>query len=626
MRSSVDANIDASETSVANADIVTQLPPEVAGFYIFPLLPRSEIFHPLLVSKSWHSFFNRAMANDLAWQKLITNHFDISLRNQQAFAAYVKPEHFSNETIYRSLMYVQRHLSLLPKHLKDLFGNSHYQWQWLAWGSGNESIFEKVIPRDESFTWLSMTLHMRPMFPFESLMLHRRTRALDLFTIALKAAHLPAVMYLLKNADLFSIQLEQDHLNKAAKTGNLALVTWIFSHARANNVELIIDDAVAEHAALSGNLILMRWIGVPKRELIFTQRLFECALSSGNIDLVNWLYQKMVGDVQITQSVLQHAAHSGNVELVSWLLTLNPLPDREILSWAALSGNQLLVDMLLKYFEDNEIDYIIDFLDAAITSKNKILVKNLLWSAPLNHLFFTVNIKTLCCALRTGDIEMINIVWNWTQVYSENVQIDRLLIDEIVLEEAASSGSTAALEWAFKHNFNLRRMNDDTLDAAIHSENISLVWAALEPRRALHLQFDLDFSLTIIMPYNLICCDNYVKNAILNIGEDEGVSWLNRAYDKSPRHCYRVILHLLSVRPLSRVHQDWLWNQLLFLAAQKTCLPVELESIQVVIDKARLISQHREEFCFKLNAFEEKLYEVNIATSTLASLLSFVPG
>lgn len=204
----------------------------------------------------------------------------------------------------------------------------------------------------------------------------------------------------------------------AAQLGNMDLVQWL-GHVDRGDDRNIIEEMTLLHAAISGNLKLVKWLctewfydkKLGYHQLIPDEEIMYHAIVSGNIALIQWLSSDDLGDCRqaLNQGTLYAAAEIGHIHIIQWLCG------------AKQDGPRLTLDQ-----------------------------------------------ETLDVAAEHGHIDLVQ--WLCHDERRSNKQIPT----ENTLDNAALSGSVTLFEWLSRGEYGLKR-DQSTLNAAAESGNIDLV-------------------------------------------------------------------------------------------------------------------------------------------------------
>ncbi len=139
----------------------------------------------------------------------------------------------------------------------------------------------------------------------------------------------------------------------AAQSGNLELVKWLIDQGQDINAQRGKSNfTVLDVFAQNGDLKAIKWAITQGGDLNKSPGILGSAVSSGNLELVKWLFAQKVGTVSDT--LLHVAARRGSFETLKWLseqgLDVHALDGNEdtVLHEAARSGHLPMVKWLVE--------------------------------------------------------------------------------------------------------------------------------------------------------------------------------------------------------------------------------------------------------------------------------------
>lgn len=157
---------------------------------------------------------------------------------------------------------------------------------------------------------------------------------------ALRSGHVEVLQWLQVQSGLEGHELSQDDLYDAAMYGNLRAVQWICTNFDQNNLSL--DEYVMNCAIRSGNLELVHWL--LQQVCPTNYETFRAALETKNLELVKLLHDTF--DYELDEFAFQDAIWSGSTEIIQWMLDSGCEWYEDLFSDAIQTGNLQVVKYL----------------------------------------------------------------------------------------------------------------------------------------------------------------------------------------------------------------------------------------------------------------------------------------
>nr|KAJ3418715.1 hypothetical protein HK105_007947 [Polyrhizophydium stewartii] len=220
----------------------------------------------------------------------------------------------------------------------------------------------------------------------------------------------------------------RDVAETAAESGSLWLLRDVIETRRA----VAADAKLAERAAQAGHLNVLEWIvaRLPASEL--AAELMDGAAAGGHLHIVQWLHSHQ--NARCTTAAMDFAAAFGHLAVVEWLHEHRSEGcSPRALVWAAQNGAADVVAFLLRNYSNGATG---DAVEEAAANGHLAVVQMLAAADPA-----AVTAGTVCAAARGGHCRLLQ--WLSDGGFSNHFTSKAA--------EEAVEGGMAALEWFWRH-------------------------------------------------------------------------------------------------------------------------------------------------------------------------------
>lgn len=256
---------------------------------------------------------------------------------------------------------------------------------------------------------------------------------------------------------LDTIHLRQQDIFAAGECGNVGVFELV-----SNQRILETDRYVATYAATSGNLDVLTWLYKKDPSYIY-DGLDEIAARHNQFHIVKWLYANNI--IKYSSWVIEHAAMIGDLDAVKWICENTAQECTYPAFKNAISGGHLKT---AKWIHKNIPERIgssrYDFVASAYSSGNLKLIK---WICGI-YGFISVQIGLINAAAE-GHLHIMQLLHN-------NHAYDKHFVTTMIIDDAAKNGNLDIIEWASANlNSGYTRATTDAMDLAASNGHLHII-------------------------------------------------------------------------------------------------------------------------------------------------------
>lgn len=281
--------------------------------------------------------------------------------------------------------------------------------------------------------------------------------------------------------------------NTAAAAGHLSVLQWLKTNAPAGDDKLL--TSALQHAALVGNLVIVKWIvenversAIPVFDQSFT---LHNAIQGGHLEILKYLHElrfQIVTWLFINRS--DHGAGAGNFEMVQWLYdngyrasTINAF------KVAVEKGHVAIVRWLMEKAQDN-YDFNQAFIDAAANGHLELV--------QLIHSRTSIDRYESTLALAAGHGHLDVVQWLFQNARPTTLSISFLSStplpdtrEECAVSEAAGNGHVEIVQWLHAQIADRERQLEYNIAHAAENGRLELVqWLVQNSKPGLRYSLD----------------------------------------------------------------------------------------------------------------------------------------
>jgi hypothetical protein len=287
-------------------------------------------------------------------------------------------------------------------------------------------LYEKIIERDERFTWRESNYGKRLPVCFESHIYEMRQIGDTMWNI-LHIGSKPLLIYKLQRGNI-TPQWKNLLFNRLCTTGKLEVLIWFHELIQFDLKLIVIIDSFRQ-SCINGHLEVVQWLynfyckdyTYHQQFHVYLGEIFRCVCTSGKLQVAQWLYTlDNTLDIHAYDDLaFRNACRNGHFEIMHWLYGLGGIPIHGWNSCAFISACR---------FGDIALAQKLYHLPIEVSGKNVLI--NI-------HADDEAAFQSACAA---GDLKLAQWLYSLGEV---NIHVN----NDIVFQLASMYYQTDVLEW-----------------------------------------------------------------------------------------------------------------------------------------------------------------------------------